>query len=169
MNILSRALATTLLIAFSVLTIPSKGLAAPKAPAFQLCLSANGSILAKQRCKGSEARVSADTIAALGAVPAAQGPAGPQGPGGTLDPTRCISRRTTWSGVTYLTGRVDCGPGEFLLTHGVETSTIHNDIISIALLYLPAVTYPVGVSYETGTNAGPIGYTMRVTGVCCLP
>lgn len=139
----------------------------PKAPKLQLCLASNGTLVAKQKCTRFEVRMDAGTIAALSA--SALGPQGPAGEKGTVDPNRCVTRQGGASGVSYVAARAECAAGEFLMTHGVQTSSVHSDVISIALLYLPGQSYPTGVEYETGTNTGALSYSISVEAVCCQP
>lgn len=56
------------------------------------------------------------------------------------------------------------------MTHGVYTSTVQEDVISVELRYNPGESFPTGVAYETGVNggSGSIYYTATTAAVCCL-
>lgn len=140
--------------------------AAPAKP-LQICVASNGAMTVKAKCGGKESKLTTNLLNRIMAP--AVGPQGPAGPSGMVDPARCRTQINSSSGYNYSYVVADCGPGEFLMTHGVYTDTVQNDVISIALRYNVGESFPSGVAYETGVNGGTrdVFYTATTAAVCC--
>lgn len=151
------------------------------ATAFKLCMNrSTGLILAKAKCTGAESTVTGTTIQGLASVgpqgvqgpqgaQGPQGPAGSQGAPGVLNWQKCTKRSATNSGTTYVTALLYCSPGEFLLTHGVESHEIGaTDLVQLFFNSTDKIAVGVGYGIWTPLNTGAFN-TVTVTGVCCLP
>jgi len=148
---------------------------AVKTPPMKICVQVNGTLIAKKSCGKGETIASLALISSQGP----QGPAGPQGPqgpqgnsgiSGTMNPNKCISRFTINSGTGVVINRLDCVPGEFLLTHGVLTSNGDSEVIEMALLFPPGTGVATGVQYTNGFNSNPnLFFSTQVDAVCCVP
>jgi len=150
--------------------LPLNVTAATKSQTMRVCVARSGSFVAKARCGKGETALTATNLANFGVV-GQQGTQGIPGPAGTIDPNRCVTRTESAEADGYVVARTNCGEGEFLMTHGVQTGSVYSEIISISLLYLPNKSYPTGVEYETGLTGGARDpnehYKIFVDAVCC--
>lgn len=146
--------------------------AAPKS-ALKLCVNnASGTIIAKNRCSKAESVLSVAALqqVAASSVAGLKGDVGAQGPAGTLDPSKCTTRQGFGSDVLVAVARVDCLPGEFLLTHGITSSDLNSLIIESVLMYRPGEQTASGVQYKSGKNmVYEKLFTISVDAVCCKP
>lgn len=165
-------LALALLIATDVAAAP-----AVKIPPLKLCVNnTTGAIVAKKACKFGETTLTGQALQALGSAgpqgpkgdTGAQGPTGAPGAKGGFDWTKCTVRLNAASDFGFVANDFNCGPGEFLMTHGALNTT-PAIVDSMVLDFDSTNRVAIGVSYLTTTIAPGAFNTVTVSGVCCLP
>ena len=140
---------------------------AVKIPPLKICMNkVTGGILTRKNCAPSETPLSGAILQGLAGV-------GPQGAPGTVDPTRCVPR-TAFGIVTSLGTEITarCNFGEFLMTHGVDTSITSGDLAAYvsgikvgASIGSPNVLS--AVRYSLGAVSSNTIVSATVTAVCC--
>jgi hypothetical protein len=174
-----------LLFVTSLLFIASPVFAAPvKIPPLKICLSSDGTLLAKKRCKASEQAASFfdfQTSADQGpqgpqgpaGAPGIQGPQGPAGANGVADISACRSifnSQSTTEGTAVVP--LYCNPStEYLLNYGNHTDPEFSlqFLRSTQLYYSDAIPYGVRVIAQTELNSSGAYevFTFYVTATCC--
>ena len=87
---------------------------------------------------------------------------------GPVDPNTCTTRTSEYN-ATSLGSAVSiyCEPGEFLMTHGVETDDSKVDINQIRLQFYDGLPFPVGVRYHMIRDQAGTNFSVVVRAFCC--
>ena len=156
-------------------------MAAPiKIPNLSACVQGNGSIVIKQKCGKSEARLDLSAISNVAVNSVGQGPKGdkgdqgPQGANGTFSLTKCINREQSASGVSVLSVSSPCLVSEFVVTSGCSVTSgvgvVYRQRLVVAdNTILP--TKPYGIVSCGAYDAFNTGeaFTLTAQALCCQP
>ncbi len=155
----------TLLASVSLL-IPVTAYSATPAPKpMAVCINqTTGAVVARSKCKAGEQPLNLGTIAA-----ATIGPKGDPGPPGKIDFSTCYTK-TTLSASSLGTGSTqlecDSNTADFMLTDGIESSTIFSFVNARKILFGPDGKVPVGMRYQLNRDTFS-DFVSTATIVCC--